>query len=326
MPSKPGNARSDTTRSGTRSRSACSSAPRVSTRVQRTARPASSIASSSNSASSTLSSTSTMSMARLLRRRLVEDRPELPQRLDRGEELVGIHRLDHVGVDAQVPAAGQVALLAGGGQHDHGDAAQGFVLAHVLQHLQPVHARHLDVQQQHCRVALLAVGEAPAAQQVVHHFHAVLDVHDRVDQVGVAQRVQGHLGVGGAVFGQQDGADVAHCVGSDDGLSSDAGMVKWKVAPASGAASAPTWPPWRVTTRRTLARPMPVPWYSEALCMRWNTPNSLPAYCMSKPAPLSFTVKRWLPSSSRSWLTSMIAGLRVSVYLTALPSRLSQTW
>src|SRR3546814_5196840 len=45
-------------------------------------------------------------------RRLVEHRPELAQRLHRLEVLVHVHRLDHVRVHAQVPAAGQVVLLA----------------------------------------------------------------------------------------------------------------------------------------------------------------------------------------------------------------------
>ena len=36
------------------------------------------------------------------------------------------------------------------------------------------------------------------------------DVHDRVDQVGLAQGVDGHFRVVGTVFGEQDGADVSH--------------------------------------------------------------------------------------------------------------------
>ena len=41
--------------------------------------------------------------------------------------------------------------------------------------------------------------------------------------------------------------------------SSVAGRMKWKVAPWPGADSAQMRPPWRASTRRTLARPMPVP-------------------------------------------------------------------
>src|SRR2546426_3690014 len=44
--------------------------------------------------------------------------------------------------------------------------------------------------------------------------------------------------------------------------------------------------------RRTVARPTPVPSNSAAECRRWNTPNSLSAYFMSKPAPLSRTDRK----------------------------------
>ena len=71
---------------------------------------------------------------------------------------------------------------------------------------------------------------------------------------------------------------------------------------------------------------MPVPGNSLGACRRWNTPNSLSLYFMSKPAPLSTTVKWWLPSGSRSWLTEIRAGSLPALYLTALPSRFSHTW
>src|SRR2546429_425263 len=57
-------------------------------------------------------------------------------------------------------------------------------------------------------------------------------------------------------------------------------------------------PPCRVMMRRTVARPMPVPSKSAAECSRWNTPNSLSAYFMSKPAPLSRTMKARPPFAS----------------------------
>src|SRR2546422_6396108 len=50
--------------------------------------------------------------------------------------------------------------------------------------------------------------------------------------------------------------------------------------------------------RRTVARPMPVPSKSAAECSRWNTPNNLSAYFMSKPAPLSRTMKARPPFAS----------------------------
>src|SRR5690606_12023468 len=126
-------------------------------------------------------------------------------------------------------------------------------------------------------VALGAVGEAAAAEQVVQRLHAILHVDDGVGQVGVAQGIDRHLGVVRAVLGKQDGADRGHAAelrGPDSGFS---GRVKWKVAPWPGSDSAQTRPLCRVTTRLTLARPMPVPANSLGECRRWNTPKSFPA-------------------------------------------------
>src|SRR5690606_24089847 len=253
----------------------------------------------------------------------VDDRPELAQGLDRTEELVDVHRLDHVGIHAQVPAAGQVAFLARGRQDHHRQAAELLVGADVLQHFQPVHARHLDVQQQDRRLLVRTVGEAAAALQALQRLDPVLHVDDGVGEVGLAQGVDRHFGVGCAVFGQQDRADGAHAVKLPECAESCAGRMKWKVAPLPGSDSAQMRPPWRLSTRRTLARPMPVPGYSLALCRRWNTPNSLPAYSMSKPTPLSRIVKWWPPSATGWQPTSITAGLLCDEYLTALPSRLS---
>src|SRR5260221_169313 len=54
--------------------------------------------------------------------------------------------------------------------------------------------------------------------------------------------------------------------------------------------------------RCTIARPTPVPSNSSP-CSRWKTPNSLPAYFMSKPTPLSRT-KKTSSSAPRSHPTS----------------------
>src|SRR5690606_606168 len=132
-----------------------------------------------------------------------------------------------------------------------------------------------DVQQQDRRVTLGAVGEAAAAEQVVQGLHAVLDVHDRVGEVGVAKRVDRHLCIVRAVLGEEDGADGGHEVGFRLARSRLAGRVKWKVAPLPGSDLAQTRPLCLVTTRLTLARPMPVPLNSLGECSRWNTPNSL---------------------------------------------------
>src|SRR5712692_4948123 len=66
--------------------------------------------------------------------------------------------------------------------------------------------------------------------------------------------------------------------------------------------------------RRTVASPMPVPSKSAAECSRWNTPNSLSAYFMSKPAPLSRTMKVLPPFASADRNSTRGAGC-FAVYL-----------
>src|SRR5690606_14984576 len=122
-----------------------------------------------------------------------------------------------------------------------------------------------------------SVGEAAAPEQVVQRLHAVLQVDDGIGQVRVAQGVDRHFRVVRAVLGEKDGADGGHAVLLRCARSRLAGRVKWKVAPLPGADSAQTRPLCLVTTRLTLARPIPVPVNSLGACRRWKTPNSLPA-------------------------------------------------
>src|SRR5207302_414787 len=72
------------------------------------------------------------SRCRGYRRQLVEDGPERSELLDRLHELAELHRLDDVGVHAQLVAAQQVDLLAGRGQHHHRRQAQLEIVVAVL--------------------------------------------------------------------------------------------------------------------------------------------------------------------------------------------------
>ena len=76
--------------------------------------------------------------------------------------------------------------------------------------------------------------------------------------------------------------------------------------------------------RCTVARPMPVPGNSRSACSRWNGANSFSTYFMSKPAPLSRTMKRRGRGSGTA--TNSIRALAVfDVNFQALPSRFSRT-
>ena len=100
------------------------------------------------------------------RRALVDERPEHAEALDGLDEALEVHRLDHVGVHAEVVAGDEVLLLARRGEDDDRQALERRVAADLAQHLEPVLARHLDVEQHDRRVAGLAVGEGAVAAQV----------------------------------------------------------------------------------------------------------------------------------------------------------------
>src|SRR5439155_1706118 len=76
--------------------------------------------------------------------------------------------------------------------------------------------------------------------------------------------------------------------------------------------------------RRTVARPTPVPSNSAAECSRWNAPNSLSAYFMSKPAPLSRTMNARSPFPSTD-PNSTRGCACLAVYFQLFRSRFSRT-
>ncbi len=85
-----------------------------------------------------------------------------------------------------------------------------FVRADRAQHLDTIEPRHLDVEQHDGRNHGGPVGPGAALKQTVERLDAILDMDDRVCELRLAQRVNRHLGVGRAVFDQQDRANFLH--------------------------------------------------------------------------------------------------------------------
>ena len=198
-------------------------------------------------------------------------------------ELAELHRLHDVGIDAELVELDQVRRLARGGQHHDRNRAAVVVGLDGLQHLEAVDLRHLDVEQDHDRVAARARSKCAPAVQVVQRLRAVAHDHDLVGEVVLVQRRQRELDVAQVVFHEQDVAEsFMSC--------SLRRLRQWKSKRSRRRPPRPraqTRPPCRWMMRCTLARPMPVPSNSSWLCRRWKTPNSLSAYRGSKPAPLS---------------------------------------
>ena len=75
--------------------------------------------------------------------------------------------------------------------------------------------------------------------------------------------------------------------------------------------------------RRTVAKPMPLPSNCDGECMRWKGANSLSAWAMSKPAPLSLTQKTGAPSASACPSKLMHVTACPALNFQALPSKFS---
>src|SRR5262245_30285081 len=82
----------------------------------------------------------------LSRRPLVLERAATQDRLDAGQELLDLERLDDVVVGADAQPEDHVSLLALGGQHDDGHLPGLRVAAQPLRHLQAIEARQHEVE------------------------------------------------------------------------------------------------------------------------------------------------------------------------------------
>src|SRR6202167_513256 len=166
-------------------------------------------------------------------------------------------------------------------------------------------------------------GKSAATEKKVQRFFAVPDHKYAVSQSLLSQRIKGKINVVLAIFNQEY---VLNCVHSEPPAAaaafsgtacSPAPSVKKKVAPRSSSASTQTRPPCFLMIRSTVAKPIPLPSNSSATCKRWNTPNNLSEYSMSKPTPLSFTKITFSPSFSVCPI-SITAGDRGREYFKAL--------
>src|SRR5258706_12928834 len=140
----------------------------------------------------------------------------------------------------------------------------------MAEHFDAIHIRHLEIEQdQFRRAGRVATGKGAAAENEIQRFLAILYPLQAIAEIEFAQRALGHFGVLGAVFHEQDldALRAAH-------VSPPRASAKLKHAPLPTAPSPQTRPPWRATTRCTIASPTPVPANSSWWCNRWNTLNS----------------------------------------------------
>src|ERR1017187_5236680 len=204
--------------------------------------------------------------------RLVEKKPVEPDLVHGLEEFVRVHGLHDVAVRAEVIARHEVSLLARRGQDDDGDHFRPLVRLDAPEHLEPVHLRELEVEEDDSGERRPGAGGiSPFSEEKLEGLGSVADDMNVVRDVGLLQRAQGQLGVVGVVLDEQDVAVSRSTHEEPPGR----GRLNEKVAPSPTLPSAHTSPPCRWTMRWTSASPTPVPSNSWLEWSRWKTPKSL---------------------------------------------------
>src|SRR2546425_7931450 len=115
------------------------------------ARRSSAAISSASAGRSSTTSTRRRFIALSERRRLVQQRPVESQLPDGFSELGEVNGLDDVAINAQTITFNDVPLLFGRGEHNHRHIPGLRIALNLPQHLQSVHFRELQIQQDHPR-------------------------------------------------------------------------------------------------------------------------------------------------------------------------------
>src|SRR6266850_2171760 len=162
---------------------------------------------SSSAASSTTSSTirirtrSGIVSARLL----VQEQPVQPDLGDGAREGLEVHGLDDVAVGTQPVRRRDVGLFLGRGEHHDRQGARALVALESPQHLQPVHLRELQVEQNHARRdADLAQRMALLAEKEFQGFGAVAGDEHLIREIPGLEGAQGQLHIARVVLDQQN--------------------------------------------------------------------------------------------------------------------------
>src|SRR5207249_3427365 len=184
---------------------ACSVRARRRSRARTTAGPTRSrwCLTTSSATSSTIRTrtTSGISSARLL----VQEQPVEPDLGDGAREGLEVHRLDDVAVGTEAVRRGDVGLFLGRGEHDDRQRARALLALKASQHLQPVHFRELQVEQNHTRRdADLAQRMALLAEEEFQRLGPVAGDEHLIRQIPGLEGAQSELHVARVVLDQQD--------------------------------------------------------------------------------------------------------------------------
>ncbi len=138
-------------------------------------------------------------------RLVVEQQPIHAELLNDVLEFAEIHGLLNVAVHAQLVALHQVRFFLGGGQDDDGNCFRARVALYLLENLQAVDLRELEVEKNKAGRAIeAAAGEGAAAEEEIERFGAVANELDLVCELAPAESVESQLRVGRIVFDEED--------------------------------------------------------------------------------------------------------------------------
>jgi hypothetical protein len=133
------------------------------------------------------------------------------------------HGLHDVRVGPEAVAARQIGRLSAARQHHDRDHPQRRVALDALEHLQPVQARQLQIEQHHRRVPLRTLGVGALPVEVIERLLAVPDDGHLVREVRLVEGGERERGVVLAVLHHQHALRLGHA-----GASAAAGPGKVK--------------------------------------------------------------------------------------------------
>ena len=79
------------------------------------------------------------------------------------------------------------------------------------QHVQPVHFRHLQIEQHQRGQVVLSLAEFPGAAEIIQRLHAVASDHHSIREPVMLERRQGELDVFRIIFDEQNAFGLHHC-------------------------------------------------------------------------------------------------------------------
>src|SRR5512133_2296763 len=146
----------------------------------------------------------------IARRGLIDQGPEHTNLFDRSNTLKKFDRLHHIGVDAKLIATFQILRFTRRCQDHNRDHLQILICFDLSENLQSIYLWHLEIKQDHNRVFLGLVCEAPSSVEVVERLNAIPCNQYIICQVVFTESADGEFHIFWVIFHEQDSLDLFH--------------------------------------------------------------------------------------------------------------------